>query len=1257
MLRGRFCVLRAAHLAIVAAMTAPSQKPGRVLAPVALLGLALLVAGGSYWLLNHRRDPSEPRRPELPAGLVATALRAPQGGETPRFRRLDPATSGLSFTNLLQKENTYTYLTNGAGLAVGDYDADGLPDVYLVSQDGPNRLFRQKAPLQFEDVTQSAGNVDGGAAWGTGATFVDIDGDGDLDLYVCNLEAKNVLYVNDGHGHFRENAKAFGLDIAAASMMAAFADYDRDGKLDLYLLTNRALHAAWAETPEVLNGFRPPADTVRKPAEMVPTQAQYRQLLALQQQGALPDSAAVPPELRAHYMAFRNTPFMTGEEDRLLRNVGGRFVDVSTSAGIAGFGMGLSATWWDYDGDGFPDLYVANDLESPDTLYHNEQNGSFRDVTAEVLPHTAYYGMGSDAGDVDGDGRLDFLVADMSMTTHKQAKILMGDMNRQRDFLIHGRPPQYMRNALLLNTGLGQFQEAGILAGASSTDWTWSILFGDLDNDARLDVLATNGIARFEMDPDFQNKVAELWQQKRQQAAIDLIQNVRKMPEKNLALRNVSDLKFAKTGSDWGLDLEAVTHGGALVDLDGDGDLDVVLNNWNEPAAVYENRTTDGNAITVRLQGQRSDAFGIGASVTCKLADGSTLLRENWLSRGYLSGQNPELHFGLGKATKVTELQVRWPSGHMQTFPDLAANQRYTITEPLGPPPAIVVPELRPTRFQAAKAPDFRHQENDFDEYLDQPLLPSGVSRLGPGIALGDANGDGMDDLFVGGAKGQPGALFLAATKGWQRLAGPWEQDRECEDLGALWIDYDSDGDLDLFVASGGAEVKQGDALLRDRLYRNDGNGGFVRDEAALPDVRESSGHACAADMDGDGDLDLLVAGRLVPGRYPDAPPSHLYRNDGGKFTEVTDTAAPALRTAGMVTSAMFTDVDNDGRPDLMLTAHWQPIRYLHNDGGTFSDQTAAAGLAKATGWWNSLCAWDVDGDGDLDYVAGNQGLNTKYKANPDHPARLYFADFDDNGTRDLVEAKYEGDNLLPVRGRSCSSQAMPFLAEKFPTYEQFANSALKDIYPAQKLAASGQLEAITLASSLLRSDGKGHFTVEELPRRAQIAPLFGMVVLDDLLVCAQNSYAPEPETGRHDGGTGLVLRSVGYGDKNRLEVVPPNEHGIGFFADRKGLVLRRTAEATELLFASNDGTLRAFTVGGASSRRAISAEASKGNPQGIGTRITFESADGRQRTVELQAGAGYLSQSTAVFFPESAVRASVRGPDGTVRKVSLDDR
>lgn len=1095
-----------------------------------------------------------------PGGAVVTPLRVAAGGDGPRFRRLPAAESGLDFRNELRRENRYTYLTNGAGLAVGDYDQDGLLDAYLVSQDGPNRLFRQTSPLRFEDVTASAGGIDGGQAWGSGASFADVDGDGDLDLYVCNVEAKNLLYENQGDGTFVERGARYGLDLVAASTMAAFADYDRDGRLDLYLLTNRALHAGWALTPEVLDGFRPPADTARAARELVPSTQQF----AAAQRGVAPGDE--------HFFEFRGRPYTAGQPDRLLRNVGGRFVDVTASAGIRDQGMGLSATWFDYDDDGYLDLYVANDLETPDQLYRNQRDGTFKDVTREVVPHTAYYGMGSDAGDVDGDGRLDLIVADMSMTTHEKAKVLMGDMDEERPVLMHSEPPQVMRNALLVNTGTGRFQEAAKLAGVASTDWTWSVLFGDLDNDGRLDLFATNGIARFDTDPDLKLRVDALWREGQQQAAIQLIQNVGAVPEKNIALRNVggSALAFESVGSDWGLDLEAVSHGAALADFDGDGDLDVLVNNFESECALYENRTASGGALRVQLRGQQSERFGVGARVEAALPDGTSLVREVTLARGYLSGQAPEVHFGLGAARSVA-LTVRWPSGHRSQVGPLEPGQLVVVTEPGGAPPAASEPAASPSApiFERASAPPFLHRENDFDEYEAQPLLPAQVSRLGPTLAASGSL------VYAGGARGQAGRLFRLAGDKWRRLPGPWDAvaDARCEDVGACWLDFDGDGRDDLFVTSGGAEVPAGDPSLEDRLYRGVGDDRFERVVGALPAVRESSGCARAADIDGDGDVDLFVAGRIVPGSYPDAPSSRLYRNDGGVFVDATSEVAPALASAGMVTDAQFADVDADGDLDLLLAARWQPVRVLVNEAGRLTDRTAAAGLADHAGWWRSLCVVDVDRDGDLDVLAGNQGWNTKYKASASKPARLYYGDFDDDGRRDLVEAKYEGDRLLPVRGRSCSSGAMPALGERFPTYEGFAKSVLADIYTEDKLASCGELLATELASCLLRNRGDGSFEVVALPRRAQVAPIHAMLALKDLIVCAQNDFTPEPETGRHDGGTGLVLRWAAGG----LEVVPPAEHGISEFGDHRGLVAVRDDADVRLVFGRNNDRLHAW--------------------------------------------------------------------------------
>ena len=1233
--------------------TRPVPSSRRALLPIVLVLCAAL--GGLYWF--YQQPPKGSGGTAGPA-VESTPLQPRRAAEGKRFTRLRAHETGLEFTNVLAKENTYTYLTNGAGMAVGDYDKDGLPDIYLVSQDGPNKLFHQLSPWKFEDVTDKAGKVDGGECWGTGATFVDFDGDGWLDLYVCCMEAPNKLYRNKGDGTFEECAQQYGIAFCGASMMAAFCDYDRDGDLDLYVLTNRALHAGWGMTPEVLNGIKPPKETRRTAQQMVPTAADLTDPKSplsrwfIDGEGIVDDNQ-LPPHLREHFWSYHGRLYMAGQPDRLFRNDGGQFKEVSQGAGMSDQGMGLSAVWWDYDNDGWPDLYVGNDLETPDKLWHNEQNGTFKDVTQEVLPHTAYYGMGSDAADVDNDGWLDYVIADMSPTTHKQAKIQMGDMNPQRDFLIHSRPPQYMRNMLYRNTGANRFQGLGRIAGLSSTDWTWSILFGDLDLDGYSDIVATNGIPRFDMNPDIGLRVKQLWHAGQKAAAIEQIQNVPKVQERNQVLRNNGRLGFQRIAPEWGLDLQSVSQAAALVDIDRDGDLDLIVSNFNEEVAVFRNDLQDGHAVEVVLQGRGKNTFGIGARVELE-AGGQHLMRENWLSRGYLSGQEPRLCFGLGAATRIARLTVRWPSGVMQELSDLEADRCYTLREPdeqgvRFPAPAPAAPTVMAAM---ADGPRLTHQERDFDDYLEQPLLPHKLSQLGPGVAVADVDGDGTDDLFLGGAAGQAGTLLLREGPGWKKVDGPWQGDKEAEDMGVLWFDCDGDGDQDLLVTSGGVEQKQGDEKLQDRLYRNDGDGKFTRDAEALPAPAESSSSACAADFDGDGDLDLFVGGRLVPGLYPDAPPSRLYRNDGGKFVDVTKELAPALLSAGMVSGACWSDVDGDGKPDLLLAAHWQPLRCLHNDGGKLTDVTQDAGLIECVGWWNSIAAIDVDGDGDLDYIAGNFGRNTKYKANKEHPAGLRWADFDGNGTRDLVETKFQDDTLLPVRGRSCSSQAMPFIAQKFSTYEHYASSTLADIYPQDKLQSAGSLQATCLDSVLLRNDGKGRFGIEPLPFMAQVAPLFGLAVADfdgdglDDVIAGTNFFSPEPETGRFDGGFGLLLRGDGRG----LEPVEPLRAGLLSGTDQKGAAcLDLDGDgAPDVLLANNDAPVDCYRAAGSSRRLLVQLQGGTGNPTAVGAIVLAVHQDGRKFAHEIAAGSGYLSQSSArLWLAGDVQRLEVHWPGG----------
>jgi hypothetical protein len=1171
--------------------------------------------------------------------IVSTPLpaRVAAQGSDKLFSLLPPEASGVTFVHpidlLHPLKRLYASTFACGGVAIGDADGDGKPDIFLTSGPRDNVLYRQTEPWKFVDVTAAAG-VAAPGTWSAGASFADVDGDGDLDLYVCNYDAPNLLYLNDGHGHFTEAAKAWGLDVSDASVAVAFCDFDRDGDLDFYLLCNQFTREGGklAETPLEIDPL------TKKPR--------------------------AKPEFAKYYRPRERSPGVFeyeayGRDDFLFRNDGGHFTDVTKTAGIRGDGFGNSVTWWDFNEDGWLDLYIGNDYNSADRLYLNNRNGTFTDVSATVLPHTTWFSMGADVADVNNDGRLDFMMADMSNSTHYMSKLSMGEMGPFYPLLRESVPQQFMRNTLFINTGVPRFQEAALMAGVSSTDWSWAIKFGDYDNDGRVDVFVTNGVARMFNDADHRRSSEEFtsvseWDYYEKQPPLRM---------KNLAFKNEGGLRFSKSGAAWGLDFEGMTYSAASGDLDGDGDLDLVTCNLDDPVHLYRNDSTAGHTVKVRLRGAHGNAWGIGARVEVTGKTSGRQVRQLIPDTGFLSCNEPLLHFGLGE-DKEFSLTIFWPSGQTQKAEGLRTDCLHEISEPgaaTAPPP--LPDDMVSQMFATAPVQQaLVHKEAPFNDYAREPLLPNAMSQWGPGLALGDIDGDGDDDLFMGGAAGYPGQLMR--NEGGGRFVRvfqtAFEQDVAAEDMGAVFFDADGDGDLDLFVVSGGNECNAGDEVLRDRLYLNDGHGDFTKSTTSLPDLRDSGGPVAAADFDGDGDLDLFVGSRGVPGQYPAIPESRLLQNNGGVFTDVTDSAAPGLRLSGLVTGAVWTDADGDGWLDLVTSNEWGPVKFFHNHSGKLADETKEAGLAPFSGWWNSLAVADLDHDGDMDLVALNFGLNTKYKASPEHPELIFFGDLDGSGKKNIVEAKFEKDTLYPVRGLSCSSGAMPDIRKRLPTFRAFASATLQEIY-GERLNQALRLECNTLESAVFLNDGKGHFTFHALPREAQISPGFGLS-LTDLngdghcdCVMLQNFSSPQIETGRMNSGLGQLLLGDGKGG---WQVVGARTSGIVLPGDGRALV------ATDLggdgfpgfIAAMNNGPALALKHAAASSQRHLSIRLAgpKGNPSAIGARVKVTCGGAAPMTAEVSAGGGYLSQqSSALFFglgrETAAAAVEVRWPGGKV--------
>ncbi len=1191
----------------------------------------------------HAQEPQIAAIESRPLTTTHAAAQAPQTG--PLFERMEPDQTGVRFVNPLDLNHPMKRLYHAGfaagGVAIGDVDGDGQPDLYLVGGPGRSRLLRQVGDLKFQDITERAG-VDGGGEWGSGAAMVDVDNDGDLDLYVCNYDAPNLLYINNGDATFSEEGWVRNAAAVDASLMSAFCDYDLDGDLDLYLLTYRYYR----------KGGLPSESVVDAPRGKLRIRPKYAKYYFLRRIGGVDSFDYV------------------GRPDRLLRNDGdGTFTDVSHDAGVHSAGHGISATWWDYNHDGLPDLYVANDFTDPDHLYRNNGGGTFTDVAPDVLPHTTWSSMGADLADFNNDGLMDFLVADMSPTTHFMQKRTMGAMldDAGKAAAEALRPRQYMRNALYVNSGTDHFMEVAYLAQVADSDWSWAVKCADLDNDGRVDVFITNGTSRSFNDSDL---AMSNWTERIGRTQWDRFEKTPPRLESNMALRNLGQWRFDDVGKSWGLDHKGMSLSAALADLDRDGDLDLVVANLDEPVSIYRNRSADlnlGHRLLLRLEGTASNRAGIGATVQIQTASGP---QWRYLSpmTGFKSGNDPVVHFGLGDDTVIQKLSVQWPGGHSQVFEHLDADRFYTVREPLGTPPKQAAPPTRPTLYRRSDVlQGIVHRERVFDDYERQPLLPFKLSQFGPGLAWGDADGDGDEDLYVGAAAGKRGAVFIHGDDGrFKRRELEVEnvkQERAHEDMAPLWLDADSDGDMDLYVVSGGVECEPADEVLRDRLFLNNGHGHLTEaPRSALPDLRDSGSVAAAADFDRDGDLDIFVGGRVVPGQYPLTPPSRLLRNEGGRFSDATEELAPKLHRSGMVTSAVWSDADGDGDADLLVTHEWGPVKLFRNDKGHLHDRTHEAGLDKHLGWWNGIAARDLDGDGDIDYVATNVGLNTKYHADNARPVLLYYGDFEDAGRARLIEAEYEDDTLFPIRGRSCSTNAMPFLGQKFTSFRDFAGASLETIYTPQCLKDATRLEANTLESVVLINDGHGRFRIEPLPRLAQVSPSFGVVLTevngDDRpdLYLVQNFYGPQIETGRMDSGLSLLLTGGGPPGQPRFDVLWPRRSGLVVPGDAKGLTISDlNGDAwPDFVVGINDDALMAFEHQGSNERRVISVRlrGGPGNPTAVGARIRVHLDDGSAQTAEVHAGGGFLSQSTsALVFGLGANRhvakIEVRWPDG----------
>lgn len=1096
--------------------------------------------------------------------------------KTPLFQQLPSSQSGIKFNNIIKEDDSlnvfsYEYLYNGAGIGIADFNKDGLQDIFFSGNTTTDKLYLNKGSFNFEDITSKAG-VAGNGTWSTGVSIVDINADSWPDIYVCHsgkykdsLSLKNELFINQGLKNgipvFTEAAAHYGLDAPGTqSTQAAFFDYDNDGDLDMFLV-NHSNHT-------------------------------YNPFLNTRKQRSTPD-------FRYGNRLFRNDKKADGSIF---------FTDVTLAAGIINnaLNFGLSVTVSDINLDGWPDIYTTSDYTEQDYYYVNNKNGTFKQSLQQSFTHISKYSMGSDIADYNNDGWPDVFTLDMLPEDNHRQKLLKGadEYDQYHLLLDSGYYHQQMRNMLHLNRGIDEsgnvrFSEVGQFAGVSNTDWSWSGLLADLDNDGWKDMIVTNGYLRDYTDLDFLKYTvsdAQLNEAAKGNMNFKTYDLVKKMPSqknRNYLFHNNGNLAFSDSSNSWGFNQLSVSNSAVYADLDNDGDLDIVIGNNNEPAMIFRNnaeRLFANNYLQLMLVGSGMNRFSLGAKVYI-YSKGESQFFENYPVRGYQSSVSPVIHIGLANIASADSLIIHWPNGNRTVIKDVKANQQIQINQAessSGTENSTTTEKLF-AGFAGNAGIDFVHRENDFIDFKDEVLLPYQLSRMGPALAKADVNNDGIEDIFIGGAINQAGQLYLQQKSGnfSKTVSQTWEADAVSEDVNAIFFDADNDGDNDLYVVSGGNEYDDGSPEYQDRLYINNGKGDFTKAAAALPSMISSKLGIAIADIDGDGDNDIFVGGYAVPGSFPFAARSYLLRNDSNKeavvFTDITKQWNSELVNPGMVTTAAWKDLNKDRFPELIIGGEWMPVMIFENNGRQLKEISKEAGLFQTNGMWAALLAEDVDNDGDIDIIAGNCGLNNQLKTSLKEPMTVYASDFDDNGRIDAITTYYIQGKSYPMASRDELLDQIAPLKKKYLKYRDYADATINDIFPTNKVNAASKFYCYEMASVIFMNDGSNKFTLKKLPGEAQFSRI-SSVICDDFdkdgkkdILLTGNFFPYRNQLGMDDANMGVLLKGNGAGN---FKVTPNNETGLFAGGDvRKTVIVENDAKQKLMVSVVNNDKVQVFKI------------------------------------------------------------------------------